>query len=56
MFAYRFLITPQFVADNPAAKARLLDREADAVLQQGRHALAEYLATQAAALRQAVAP
>jgi hypothetical protein len=33
-----------------------LDRAADIYLQQGRHALAEHLAHQAAALRLAVAP
>jgi hypothetical protein len=37
----------------PVSRAQLLDREADALLQQGRHVLAERLAHQAAELREA---
>jgi hypothetical protein len=37
----------------PVIRAQLLDREADALLQQGRHVLAERLAHQAAELREA---
>lgn len=36
----------------PLYRALILDREADAVLQQGRHRLAEHLTEVAAELRQ----
>jgi hypothetical protein len=35
----------------PLYRAQILDREADALLQQGRHRLAEHLAEVAAELR-----
>jgi len=45
--------SPTSYTVNPAARAAMLDRLADAELQHGHHAAAEHLARQAAAMREA---